>query len=461
MSDLLKERFESLRAREFGRLDEGRHVYLDYTGSGLYALSQLRALEDLLGHEVLGNPHSESPTSAHATEMVEAARRDVLAFFGADPDVHTVVFTANASAALKLVGEAYPFEAGSRFVLLQDNHNSVHGIRLYAEARGADVVYLPLDAGLRMADAAIPPAGARPGLFAFPAQSNFSGVQHPLEVTRAAREAGYDVVLDAAAFVPTSRLDLSSVAADFACVSFYKMFGYPTGVGALIARRDALARLRRPWFAGGTVEYVSVQNRIHQLRVGAEGFEDGTPNFLGIASVPAGLAFLRQVGIDRIHDRIVDLTGRLLDVVGSVRHADGSPAVEVYGPRTVESRGGTVAFNLLDAEGRVVPYGIVERAAATVGISLRGGCFCNPGAAEVAFGLSADQALRCFRSMPPGEFTLAGLAECLDDDVAVGALRASLGIATNDADLDRLERFLHDFVASGSGRADTRAKSVG
>jgi selenocysteine lyase/cysteine desulfurase len=195
--------------------------------------------------------------------------------------------------------------------------------------------------------------------------------------------------------------------------------------------------------------------------VGAEGFEDGTPNFLGIASVPAGLAFLRQVGIDRIHDRIVDLTGRLLDVVGSVRHADGSPAVEVYGPRTVESRGGTVAFNLLDAEGRVVPYGIVERAAATVGISLRGGCFCNPGAAEVAFGLSADQALRCFRSMPPGEFTLAGLAECLDDDVAVGALRASLGIATNDADLDRLERFLHDFVASGSGRADTRAQSVG
>ena len=79
MSDLLKERFESLRAREFGRLDEGRHVYLDYTGSGLYALSQLRALEDLLGHEVLGNPHSESPTSAHATEMVEAARRDPMA----------------------------------------------------------------------------------------------------------------------------------------------------------------------------------------------------------------------------------------------------------------------------------------------------------------------------------------------------------------------------------------------
>ncbi len=136
-------------------------------------------------------------------------------------------------------------------------------------------------------------------------------MQHPLQFAHAAREAGYDVVLDAAAFVPTSRLDLSGVDADFVCVSFYKMFGYPTGVGALVARRDALARLRRPWFAGGTVEYVSVQNRIHQLRVGAEGFEDGTPNFLGIAAVPAGLSFLRQVGIDRIHERVADLTGRL------------------------------------------------------------------------------------------------------------------------------------------------------
>jgi selenocysteine lyase/cysteine desulfurase len=461
MSDLSRARFEALRATEFGRLDEGGHVYLDYTGSGLYAASQLQELAELLGHRVLGNPHSESPTSAQATDIVEAARRDVLSFFGADPDVYTVAFTAKASAALKLVGEAYPFGAGSRFTLLQDNHNSVHGIRAYAEAKGAEVTYLPLDAGLRRASSGLPPVGDGPSLFAYPAQSNFSGVQHPLELVREARAAGYDVLLDAAAFVPTTGLDLARFGAEFVCVSFYKMFGYPTGVGALIARRDALARLRRPWFAGGTVEYVSVQNRMHQLRVGAEGFEDGTPNFLGIAAVPSGLSFLRGVGIDAIHDRVVELTGKLLEIVGSLRHADGAPAAEIYGPRTTISRGGTVAFNLLDERGRVVPYGVVERAAATDGISLRGGCFCNPGAAEVAFGLSADQAMRCFQSMPRGTFSLKGFADCLDDDVAVGALRASLGITTNDADLDRLDAFLRDFVATGAARRTRHADSVG
>ena len=42
------ERLHDLRAREYGRLDEQGHVYLDYTGGSLYAESQLRAHLDLL-----------------------------------------------------------------------------------------------------------------------------------------------------------------------------------------------------------------------------------------------------------------------------------------------------------------------------------------------------------------------------------------------------------------------------
>ncbi len=445
-SELLRQRFEQLRASEFGRLDEGGHVYLDYTGSGLYARSQLRRHEEFLERQVLGNPHSENPASVVATRIVEDARRKVLDFFGADPEEYVAIFTANASAALKLVGEAYPFEAGSRFTLLQDNHNSVNGIRLYAESSGAETHYLPLDHETRLrAGVEIPEGGGAPSLFAFPAQSNFSGVQHPLSLIDEARARGYDVLLDAAAYVATSSLDLSRAKPDFACVSFYKMFGFPTGVGALLARRESLARLRRPWFAGGTVEYVSVQNRIHQLRVDEGAFEDGTSNFLGIAAIPAGLDFLESVGMDAIHERVGGLTGRLLSILSELRHGDGRPLVAVYGPASTDARGGTVAFNLVDRAGRIVPFGIVEREASARGISLRGGCFCNPGASEVAFGLPAGAALRCYQSMGPGSFSLKGLAECFDEDLAVGALRASVGVATNDADLDRFASFMESF----------------
>ena len=108
----------------------------------------------------------------------------------------------------------------------------------------------------------------RRGLFAYPAQSNFSGVQHPLRWIETAHEHGYDVLLDAAAYVPSNRLDLSVVKPDFVPVSWYKVFGYPTGVGCLIARREALGRLRRPWFAGGSVYMASVQGDWHTPAAG-------------------------------------------------------------------------------------------------------------------------------------------------------------------------------------------------
>src|SRR5690606_33307553 len=115
-------------------------------------------------------------------ELVDRARRRVLEFFDADPAEYEAIFTLNASGALKLVGEAYPFGPGSSFRLAADNHNSVNGIREFASARGADVRYLPLNHDLRIDNIEEQLAGVdpnAPNLFSYPAQSNFSGVKHP------------------------------------------------------------------------------------------------------------------------------------------------------------------------------------------------------------------------------------------------------------------------------------------
>ena len=109
---------DQLRAREYTRLDELEHTYLDYTGGGLYADSQLREHFELLRHHVFGNPHSLNPTSRASTELDEHARSFVLNYFQASPDEYAVIFTANASQALKLVGEAYPFRSGGQFRFL-------------------------------------------------------------------------------------------------------------------------------------------------------------------------------------------------------------------------------------------------------------------------------------------------------------------------------------------------------
>ena len=443
----MEDLFEGLREREFSRLDAQRHVYLDFTGAGLYAESQVRAHAEFLCGHIFGNPHSRNPTSLACTELVEAARRRVLAYFNADPECYEVVFTLNASGALKLVGEAYPWEPGSRFLLTADNHNSVNGLREFAQAHGADVRYVPLGPELRLYDLEAHLAGADPGkphLFAFPAQSNFSGVKHPLEFIDLARAHGYHVALDAAAFVPTSRLDLGSCSPDFVCVSFYKMFGFPTGVGVLLARRNALGELHRPWFAGGTVRFVSAQNRLHLQHVTGRAFEDGTLNYLGIAAVPPGLDFLEEIGIERVNAHVMALTAELLRELQSLRHGDGAPLARVYGPATTERRGGTVAFNLLDADGQLIDFRLVEQRANDAGISLRTGFFCNPGAAEFAFEYPDEDAFRCIQTLTPETFNLQVFSDCMSDH-PVGAVRVSLGLASNRNDLARLLEVLRTF----------------
>jgi selenocysteine lyase/cysteine desulfurase len=445
--------FQALRAREFARLDARGDVYLDYTASALYPDSLVRAHAELLRASVFGNPHSDSPASRASTRALDAARAAVLHFFDADPAEYEVCFTANCSGALRLVGEAFPFRPGSRFVLSADNHNSVNGIRAFAARRGAAVRYLPLDAELRLsgAQAALGEVDPRhPHLFAFPAQSNFSGVRHPLRLVREARERGWRVLLDAAAYVPTSPFSLRRVPADFVALSFYKMFGYPTGIGALVARREALRMLERPWFAGGTVEFVSTQAGTHLLRDGAEGLEDGTPDFLAAPAVQAGLEMLERIGMDGLSAHVAGLTRVLLHGLWELRHPCGAPRVAVYGPAGMRDRGGTVALNLLRPDGSVVDYRVVEARARAAGISVRGGCFCNPGAAEHAFGFAPADAARCFGAAAAEGFDLDRLRACMRGR-PVGAIRVSLGMASVEADVTRFLELLAEFRDAGTG----------
>jgi selenocysteine lyase/cysteine desulfurase len=84
-----------------------------------------------------------------------------------------------------------------------------------------------------------------------------------LSLIKYAANLGYNTMLDAAALVPRSPIDLLEVDADAMCVSFYKMFGYPTGLGALVAKKDFLLDvLQRPWFGGGTIDLVQAPGKI-------------------------------------------------------------------------------------------------------------------------------------------------------------------------------------------------------
>src|SRR6266540_2508561 len=443
---------DDLRANEYARLDIGGHVYLDYTGGGLYADSQLRRHSKLLTERVFGNPHSSNPTSQEATQLVEHAREYILKFFHADPDEYLAIFTSNASGALKLVGESYPFPNG-RYLLTFDNHNSVNGIREFAYARGADVTYIPIELPDMRVDASrlsrelSQPSKRGHNLFAYPAQSNFSSVQHPLNWIETAHQHGWDVLLDAAAFVPTSKLDLGMVKPDFVPVSFYKMFGYPTGLGALIARRDALAKLHRPWFAGGTITVASVQGNKYYMADGTSAFEDGTVDYLNIPAIEIGLKHIESIGYDVIYERVHSLTGWLLANLTSMKHSTGVSLARVYGPTKMEGRGGAVTVNFYDRDGKAIDHRFIEEKANESNISLRTGCFCNPGAGEIALEILRVELDVCFTQRGHEDrFTVDDFRSCIDGKSS-GAVRISIGMVTNFNDVQGFLAFARGLLS--------------
>ena len=287
-------------------------------------------------------------------------------------------------------------------------------------------------------------------LFAYPAQSNFSSVKHPLEWIERAHHHGWDVLLDAAAFVPSNRLDLSLVKPDFVPISFYKMFGYPTGLGALIARREALAKLHRPWFAGGTITVASVQGDKYYLAEGASAFEDGTIDYLNVPAVEVGLKHLESIGYDVIHERVRSLTGWLLDNLTSMTHSNGVPLVRVYGPTNVEERGGAVTVNFYDDDNQPIDHRYIEKRANEANISLRTGCFCNPGAGEVALGISRVELDVCFTQ--PGHedrLTVDDFRSCIDGKSS-GAVRVSVGLVTNFNDIQGFLAFARGLLTESN-----------
>lgn len=441
---------DALRRSDFARLDRSGETYVDFMGASLYPESLIRVHTALLQRNVLGNTHSVNNSSRMSSHYVEEARQAVLSFFRAPPG-YTVVWTANATGALKLVGESFPFQEGSTFVLSADSHNSVHGIRQFAAWKNAQVVYIPcLDQGgvdtktaMDVLSTHRAPHDTAPALFALTAQSNVTNSKNSLSLVKHAKSLGYSVLLDAAALAATSVVNLTDCPVDAMALSFYKLFGFPTGVGALIVKESFLAELSRPWFAGGTVDLVQAPGMVYRLSNDMKSrFEDGTINFLNLPAITDGLRFLSAY-LPFLPLRLASLTHYLATSLEELRHdSTDTPVVRVLSrvptrrPKAVgeaSETGSVVSVIFLSPEGEMLPLSFIEYAATTQNISLRTGCMCNPGGAAALLGLREEMAMLTDRS------TMADFQKFVGREL--GIVRMSLGLASNFHDVYRVLEF--------------------
>jgi cysteine desulfurase/selenocysteine lyase len=176
----------------------------------------------------------------------------------------------------------------------------------------------------------------RTKLVAFAHQSNVLGTILPVaELVRRAHAVGALTLLDACQSVPHMPVHLTNLGVDFAAFSGHKMLG-PSGIGVLYGRAELLAAMP-PFLTGGSmIELVRMEGSTYAPP--PQRFEAGVPMTSQAVGLGAAVDYLSGIGMDRVHVHELALTRAAIDALADV------PGVRIIGPRSLDERGGTVAF---------------------------------------------------------------------------------------------------------------------
>ena len=343
-------------------------VYLDNAAT---SWPKPRAVEEAMVRclrEAGGNPgRSGHRLSIEAARVIFDAREAVARLIGA-PDSRQVVFTGNATEALNLA-VAGVLEPGAHVITTSMEHNSVARPLRYLESQGVGLSVIQTGPAGRVDPGAVARA-MRPEtrLVAMTHASNVIGTVQPVEeVARACRERGVLFLVDAAQTAGCYPIDVAAAGIDLLAFTGHKSLLGPPGTGGLYVREGVTLR---PLERGGTGSRSELDMQPDFL---PDQLESGTPNFVGLAGLGAGVGVVLEGGVEAIRGREEGLARKLRD---GLRAIDG---VTVYGPdddrhgRTVPEVG-VVSFNLDGVEPSDVGYVLDSE----YGVLCRVGLHCAP-----------------------------------------------------------------------------------
>ncbi|KAJ9094459.1 hypothetical protein QFC21_005998 [Naganishia friedmannii] len=478
------ERVKACRLAEYPALRDA--CYLDSSAAPPFPHSLLKSYTRKLTSPstLFGNPHSHSPSSVNTATEIDNVRSQVLRqLFHVDAAGEegnwVLVFTSGATASMKLVAESFDWNGSDRqeksngdYRYLDEAHTSLVGLRDIAVDKGATCKSFSvkeLDEGTVDLE---PDVARGRRLVGMPLQCNATGRKFDLESicklnSKDRAATGTFLLLDAAAYLSAHQtLDLSQLpydsAPDFIAFSFYKIFGFPTGLGGIVVKRCAIDALsRKTYFGGGTVDAITPNK---SWRVPKKDFiarmEDGTVNFHAILAIPCGIEEYDELfGSEEGRKRhVIGLARRLVEGCGRLKHGNGRAVCRIYSTskdsqawlataqsqnqtlpeQCIGDQGATMAFNLLTSNGTLVPPNEVDRLACIQNIHLRTGRHCNSGVVTSQLGVTEEELIQQYRSG-------MGCDESANGSIISASVRISLNVANTWADVDRFIDFINRF----------------
>ncbi|GAC68141.1 aminotransferase class V-fold PLP-dependent enzyme [Gordonia soli] len=372
------------------------YVNLDYAASAPALQYVADQIADALG-QYASVHRGAGALSQITTARYESARETVRAFVRGRAD-DSVVFTRNTTDAINLAAHITPGEV----VVLDIEHHAnlvtwcaprdgVARARVVAAAPTFAETFDALEAELSAAPAA---------LLAVTAASNVTGEVLPIgRLASLAHRHGARILVDGAQLVPHRALSIVGSGVDYLVFSGHKLYA-PFGAGVLVGRSDWLDAATPYLAGGGATAAVTLTDDGSSVDwyEGPARHEAGSPNVLGVLAIAAACDAIAEFGYEEIGWHEEALRARLVRGLDGI---DGVRRLDIFGD--VRDRVGIVTFVVESCR----PRDVAEYLNDQHGIGVRDGKFC------------AHPLL-----------TTLGHPE--------GAVRASFGLGTSTADIDRL-----------------------
>ena len=358
----LRRDFPILKRRVHGK----RLVYLDNAATTQKPQAVIDALVDYYSRYNSNVHRSVHTLGEEATAAYEGAREKSAKFVGAQ--ARELVFVRGTTEATNLVryawGEKNVKKGDVLLTTMMEHHSNIVPWQLLAKEKGATLKFVELkqDGTIDMGsfESLLKES---PKLVAFTHCSNVLGTINDVRSMCArAREAGATTVVDGAQSVPHMPVDFGEIGADFYAYSGHKMLG-PTGIGALVARKELLADMD-PFHGGGVMirEVFMVHATWNDVPY---KFEAGTVNIADAIGLGAAVDYLAAIGMEKVRQHEIRLLGYALEALPALK------GFRVYGPLAPEERCGVVSFNYADVHPHDLATILDEE-----GIAIRSGHHC-------------------------------------------------------------------------------------
>ena len=344
-------------------------VYLDNAATTQKPLAVIDAIYDYYMNYNSNIHRAVHQLAEEATLEFEKTREKVAKFINAK-STEEIIFTRNATEAINLVayswGRANVKKDDSIVITEIEHHSNIVPWQILTSEKGAKLEYVGTDDNgyLKLQEYMnYLNSSKKVRLVSVSHMSNVLGTIVPVDdMIKMSHEKGIPVVIDAAQSVPHMHVDVQRMDCDFMAFSAHKMLG-PTGVGVLYVKKEILEKMR-PFIGGGDMikEVHKYETRYNDLPY---KFEGGTPNIADVIGFGAAVDYLNNIGMDKVREHEVELTGYALDKITRVK------GVTVYGPHNTKDRGGVISFNI----GDIHPHDL-----ATImndhGVAIRSGHHC-------------------------------------------------------------------------------------